>query len=165
MWLFSNEAKQGENEPSKVFLVAKARLSYEFRPPAVRGLYTHQLPLCCPLHEASWCGRAQSALKTGASSSPEKWLFILGSEAISGCEVTSEIYKLLLTSRNTAFVILLSVSCGHIGTHYVLPKNIIWQTFMFGSYRLAYIMERIILEGRYENGSTYIHGVRLFHLN
>lgn len=66
--------------------------------------------------------------------SPRKWLFILGSEAISGCEVVvSEIYKLLLTSKNAAFVILPSGACRRIGTRDMLPKNTVWRIFMFGS--------------------------------
>lgn len=124
VWLFSNEAQQ--SEPREVFLQPKQ--GYIMNSDLQRRK-AYALTSCC-------CAALHTQPPSVAMHvrSPCKWLFILGSGAISGCEVVmSEIYKLLLTSKNAAFVILPAVSCRRIGTREMLPKNIIWRRFMFGS--------------------------------
>lgn len=62
VWWFSNEAKQGQNEPSKFSLMAKAKLNYKLRPPEVRGLCT-QPAATSALHTKPQCGHALELLK------------------------------------------------------------------------------------------------------
>lgn len=88
-----------------------------------------------PPHAASQCGHAPSAPNPGARRPlANGFSFWAVKPPLSGCDVVmSEIYELLLASKNAAFVSLPSVSRRRLGTCEMLPKNITWRVFTFGS--------------------------------
>lgn len=75
-----------------------AGVQYELRPPEAREAYV--FTSCCftALHTKHYTEPMHEVLLKVMPRVPLKWFSILDCGATSGCEVTSEVYKLLLTS-------------------------------------------------------------------